>query len=62
LHRDKLRLAYLGGILVKSVFRNDTWRQQVIAIFFRMGAKEGAKARIITQRPIPLYLVQFVFF
>jgi|TARA_Y100001947_G_scaffold150269_1_gene149207 thioredoxin 1 len=62
LHRDKFRLAYLGEVLVKSTFRNDMWRTRVIAICFPKGYQEGVKARSITQRPIPLYLVQFVFF
>ena len=34
LHRDKLRLDYLGGVLVKSTFRNDMWLALVIAICF----------------------------
>ena len=58
LNRDKLRLAYVGGVLVKSTFRNDVWLTRVIAVCF----PERVKAGSITQRPIPLYLIRFGFF
>ena len=42
LHRDKLRLDYLGGVLVKSTFRNDMWLAWAIASCFPdEGAKKG---------------------
>ena len=42
LRRDKLRLDYLGGVLVKSTFWNDMWIAWAIASLFPdEGAKKG---------------------
>ena len=62
LHRDKLRLDYLGGVLVKSTLRNDMWLVLSDCYLFPERLSRKVEAVSITQHLISLYLVRFVFF